>query len=163
MKQRLLRESNKKLGYWEPGHKTAVQEPQTSFVERFPSAWLKAQLLASAVLCLVVQLCLTLCDPMDCSPPGSSVHGISQTRILECAAMPSSRGSSWSRDQTQVSCTAGRFFIVWVTREAPICRILNFKRALSALKIGCVWHALCFWATTEDHNSTGVRGQTLEG
>ena len=43
------------------------------------------------------------CDPRDCSPPGSSVHGISQLRILEWVVMPSSRGSSWPRDQTQVS------------------------------------------------------------
>ena len=46
------------------------------------------------VLCLISQSCLTLCDPMDCSPPGSSVHGILQARILEWVAMPSSRGSS---------------------------------------------------------------------
>ena len=45
-----------------------------------------------AVLCLVVQSCLTLCNPMDCSPPGSSVHGIRQAKILEWLAMPSSRG-----------------------------------------------------------------------
>ena len=61
----------------------------------------------------------TLCDPMDCSPPGSSVHGILQARILEWVAMPSSRGSSQSTDQTQVSCIAGRFFTIWATREAP--------------------------------------------
>ena len=47
--------------------------------------------------------CLTLCNPMDCSPPGSSVHGILQARILERVAMPSSRGSSPPRDQTHVS------------------------------------------------------------
>ena len=47
-----------------------------------------------------LQSCLTLCDPMDCSPPGSSVHGILQARILEWVAMPSSRGSSKPRDQT---------------------------------------------------------------
>ena len=46
---------------------------------------------------------LTLCDPMDCSPPGSSVHGILQARILEWVAISSSRGSSWPRDQTHVS------------------------------------------------------------
>ena len=63
------------------------------------------------------QLCLTLCDPMDCSPLGSSVHGILQARILEWVAMPSSRGSSRSRDRTWVSCIAGRFFMVWATRE----------------------------------------------
>ena len=52
---------------------------------------------------LVAQSCLTLCEPLDCSPPGSSVHGILQTRILEWVAMPSSRGSSWPRDQTLIS------------------------------------------------------------
>jgi len=55
----------------------------------------------------------TLCNPMDCSPPGSSVHGILQARILEWVAMPSSRGALQPRDQTQVSCVsciAGRFF-----------------------------------------------------
>ena len=51
----------------------------------------------------LLQLCLTLCDPMDCSPPGSSVHGILQARILEWVAMPSSRGSSQPRDGTCVS------------------------------------------------------------
>ena len=48
---------------------------------------------------------------MDCSPPGSSVHGILQTRILEWAAMPSSRGPSWPRDWTQVFCIAGGFLL----------------------------------------------------
>ena len=51
-----------------------------------------------------LQSCPALCDPMGCSLPGSSVHGILQTRILECVALPSSRGSSWPRDQTCVSC-----------------------------------------------------------
>ena len=50
--------------------------------------------------------CPPLCDPVDCSPPGSSVHGILQGRTLEWVAMPSSRGSSWPRDETQVSCMA---------------------------------------------------------
>ena len=59
---------------------------------------------------LVAQSCLTLCDPMDCSWPGPSVHGILQARILEWAAMPSSRGSSHLRDRTQVSHIAGGFF-----------------------------------------------------
>ena len=60
---------------------------------------------------LSLQLYLTLCDPMNCSPPGSSVHVIFQTRILEWVAMPSSRGSSWHRDWTRVSsvsCTGRR-------------------------------------------------------
>ena len=54
-------------------------------------------------MCLVTQACLTLCNPTDCSTPGSSVHGILQARILEWVAMPSSRGSSQPRDRTHVS------------------------------------------------------------
>ena len=52
---------------------------------------------------LAAQSCLTLCDPMDCSSPGSSIHGILQARILEWVAIPFSRGSSRPRDRTQVS------------------------------------------------------------
>ena len=62
---------------------------------------------------LVTQLCLTLCNPLDCSPPGSSVHGILQARILEQAAIPFPRGSSRTREQTWVSCKAGRFFTIF--------------------------------------------------
>ena len=69
---------------------------------------------------LVSQWCLTLCNPMDCSLPGSSVHGILQARILEWVAILFSKGSSWPRDQILLSCIAGRFFTVWATREAPI-------------------------------------------
>ena len=58
------------------------------------------------------------CDPTDCSPPGSSVHGILQARILERVAISSSRGSSWPRDWTLVSHTAGRRFTVWAPRGA---------------------------------------------
>ena len=68
----------------------------------------------------IAQSCLTLCNPMDCSPPGSSVHGILQARILEWVAIPFSRGSSQARDQTQVSCIASRFFTIWATREASM-------------------------------------------
>ena len=107
------------------------------------------------VLCLVAQSCLTVCDPMDCSPPGSSVYrdspvkntgvgtllqGIFPTqglnpglphcrqilyhlshqespRILEWVAYPFSRGTSWPRNWTRISCTTGGFFIRWATRE----------------------------------------------
>ena len=57
------------------------------------------------------QLCLTLCNPTDCSPSGSSVHGILQARILEWVAISFSRGSSQPGDRTLVSFFAGRFFI----------------------------------------------------
>ena len=65
----------------------------------------------------LLQSCLTLCDPTDCSPPGSSVHGILQARIVEWAAIPFCRGSSQPRDQTHVSCTEGRFFTIWASRR----------------------------------------------
>ena len=67
-------------------------------------------LLGTWVSAKSLQSYLTLCDPVDCSPPGSSVHGIFQVRVLEWVAMLSSRGSSQSRDQTQGSCLAGKFF-----------------------------------------------------
>ena len=59
---------------------------------------------------LVAQLCLTLCDPMACSPSGSSVHEMFQARILEWVAISFSRGFSPPRDRTWVSCTAYRLF-----------------------------------------------------
>ena len=65
-----------------------------------------------AVLCLAAQSCPTLCNPMDYSPPVSSVHGILQARILEWVAVLFSRGSFQPRDQTQFSHIAGRFFTI---------------------------------------------------
>ena len=70
-----------------------------------------------------LQSCLSLCNPMDCSPPGSSVHGILQARILEWVAMPFSRGSSWPRDRTHVSyvsCTGKWIFTTSATWEAQL-------------------------------------------
>ena len=67
---------------------------------------------------VVTPSCLTLCDPMDCRPPSSSVHGILQARILEWVAIAFFKGSSQPKDQTWVSYIAGRFFTVWATREA---------------------------------------------
>ena len=96
-----------------------------------------------------LQSCPTLCDPMDCSPPGSSVHGILQARILGWVAFPFSRGSSQPRDRTQVSHIAGRFFTSWATREALLlgkgCIIyftmyLIFRFLLSLLKL---WWNTC--------------------
>ena len=72
---------------------------------------------------LVAQSCLTLYKPMDCSLPRFSVNGILQARILEWVTIPFSGGASWPRGQTQVSCLAGGFFIVWATREAPISKL----------------------------------------
>ena len=87
---------------------------------------------------LVTQLCPTVFDPIDCSPPGSCVHGILQERILEWVAIPFSRGSSQPRDWTPVSCIAGRFFTVWDTREACVCVCLH------ACMLSCFSHVRLF-------------------
>ena len=100
----------------------------------FPWAWPVASCLQLGTLILFawfsdsfshlhaqsLQSCSTLCNPMDCSPPRSSVHGILQTRILEWVAIPFSRGFSWPRDRTQVSSIAGRFFTIWASRETNL-------------------------------------------
>ena len=65
---------------------------------------------------LATQSSWTLCSSMDCGSLGSSVHEISQARILERVAIPFSRGSSQPKDRIHVSCIAGRFFTVWATR-----------------------------------------------
>ena len=80
--------------------------------------WVMCVCVCVCVCVLVTQLCPTLCDPTDSSPPDSSLHGTLQARILEWVAIPFSRGSSQSRDWTQVSCIADRFFTVWLTGEA---------------------------------------------
>ena len=70
-----------------------------------------------------VKSCPTICDPMNCSPPGSSIHGTVQARILEWVAISFSRGSSWPRDRTLVSRIGGRCFNLWATREAIQCKL----------------------------------------
>ena len=77
------------------------------------------------------QSCPTLCDPVNCGLPGSSIHGTLQARILECIAISFSRGSSPSRDQNQVSRIAGRCFNLWATREAHIIHVKNIIWYLS--------------------------------
>ena len=77
---------------------------------------------------LVAQSSPTLCDPMNCSPSGSSAHGILQARILEWIAISFSRGSSPLRDQTLFFCISGRFFTVWVTREAQFSSVQLLSR-----------------------------------
>ena len=89
---------------------------------------------------------------MYCNPPGSSVHGILQARLLEWVAMPSSRESSQPRDRTQVSHTAGRFFTIWVTREACLLETkfsnseLWLQLTISFLPESCVQLVrMCWW------------------
>ena len=73
--------------------------------------------MTNLVKVLAAQLCTTLCNPVDCRPPGSSVHGILSARILEWVPIPFSRGSSEPREWIWVSCTAVRFSTIWATRE----------------------------------------------
>ena len=75
--------------------------------------------------CLVAKSCLTLCHPMDCSPPGYSIHGISQARILEWVVISFSKGSSWPRDWTFISCIGRQIPYHWATREAHPVRAKN--------------------------------------
>ena len=83
-----------------------------SWLEELGHNFISTKLREWIVCVLVAQSCPTLCDPMDCSPRGSSVHGIFQARILEWVAISFSRGSCWPRDWTWVSCIAGRFLTI---------------------------------------------------
>ena len=94
---------------------------------------------------LVTQSCLTLCDPMDCSPPGSSVHGILWARILEWVALYFLRESSWSRDQTQVSCVVGRFFYHLSHQGSPITKVFLDNKY--------TWYYSCFHNLCSKENS----------
>ena len=96
----------------------------------FPRCIFLMGLFQGCAVCLATQSCLTLCDPMNCSPPGSSVHEILQARILEWVVMPASRGSSQPRDQTQASPIAGRFFAIWAIREAQEWSRLTHAKSL---------------------------------
>ena len=100
---------------------------------------------AGKVKVLVTQSCLTLCDPMDYSPPGSSVHGILHSRIQEWVAIPFSRRSSRSRNWIWVSCISGSFFTIWATREAlgvkketPLLPRLSLEGSESRRWLSCV-------------------------
>ena len=86
----------------------------------------------------VAQLCLTLCDPMACSLPGSSIHGIFQARILEQVAISFSRRSSRPRDWTQASRIVGRRFTVWATRETGYFVSLVAQWRAICFRVGCL-------------------------
>ena len=99
-------------------------------------------------VCSVVKSCLTLCDPVDYSSPGSSAHGISQARILEWVAISFSRGSSWSREWTHISCLAGGFF----TTEAPR-KLMEYYSAMQRRK-ACP--SATTWMNLEDMMLSGI-------
>ena len=118
-----------------------------------PAFWM-SQILFHELKASVAQSYPILCDPMDCSPPVSSVNGIFRQ---EYWSIPFSKGYSLPRDQTQVSCIAGRFFTIWATGEAPFfpytysyCRLQN----LYPLVLNC-WKP-CFhliWSLDRRENS----------
>ena len=121
-------------------------------------------------------------------PPDSFVHGISQIRMLEWVAISYSRGSSWPRNQTNVSCTAGGFFIAWATREGFLYDDMNFiywfqeklsHGCRSALSVSAPWELLllprtsssihrgvrcllCFRFKTNRKRYWGIPGGSLE-
>ena len=86
----------------------------------------------------VTQSCTTLCNPVDWSLTGSSVHGIFQATVLEWVAISSSRGSFWPRNETRVPRIAGRHFTLWATREARKSDILYPLLNYSPLLMGCL-------------------------
>ena len=106
-----------------------------------PSGWTtlargegREERISSVQFSSVAQSCLTLCDPMDSSLSGSSLHGILQARVLEWVAISFSRGSSRPRDRTRVSCIPGRCFNLWATMPnlGPflLCFCLNLPQDL---------------------------------
>ena len=90
----------------------------TSHILSFPTSYNCFPRSLDLECAVCAQVCPNLWDPMDCSPPGSSVHGIFQARILEWVAISSSRGSSQSRDQTCISYIGRLFLYCWAIREA---------------------------------------------
>ena len=99
---------------------------------------------------LVTQLYLTLCNPMDCHLPGSSIHGILQARILEWVAIPSSRGFSQPGDWIQVSCIAGRLFTIWEWVAIPFSRWPSQPRDQTQVSFIGV-RLFTIWTTSEAH------------
>ena len=130
--QKIITESKKKFHVWNTD----------SLICRFGVYSLQFSYNSFSCCCLVTKSNLTFCDPMDCSPPGFYVQGVSQARILDWVAISLSQGSSQPRNQTQVSCTVGGFFTDWATRVDLIPRstknnraYFNLVRKLRSLKL----------------------------
>ena len=111
----------------------------------------------SHVCAELLQSCPTLCNHMDDSPPGSSVHGILQARVLEWVAMPSSRRSSWARDKPtslKPPALAGRFF-TFVSPGKPCKRAVSVKGRMEIRSIlGAEWMEL--WADSVSHHFSSI-------
>ena len=98
----------------------------------------------------------TLCNPMDCSLPGSSVHGILQARIQEWVAISFTRGSSLPGDWTWVSCLAGGFFTVWATREVPVHQGSPWELQFKETRFSVLYHSSRVLSQLEPQLNTGA-------
>ena len=103
----------------------------------------------STVKVKVAQSCPSVCDPMDCSLPGSSVHGILQARMLEWVAIPFYRESSQPRDRTQVSRIAARFFIIWAILQFNGEKKIEVSSACQHWPSTVIWKILFLTVITE--------------
>ena len=140
----------------------------------------KLEMIPVRALCVqMLQSCSTLCDPMDHSPLGSSVHGVLQARLLKWIALPSSRGSSWRRDRTGISCIsciADRFFtpepagkprndpqtslIQLFLKLKPEARINDQEHkweGASVLNSVCVWWVVGVWRLKKDDEKISLQ------
>ena len=127
----------------------------------------KIRLGCGAVMCSAGQSCPALCDPVDCSPPGSSVHGILQARILEWVALPSSRGSSQPRDQKPRSpALRGDSFLSEPPEKPVEAYSITWGSAVTRFAEGSVPTSMRFsWASAgkSQLKKAGGRGNFLEG
>ena len=115
----MVREGSWESGFWADPQKMGRSQPWKERVDRRKLKVVVTRWITDyTVVVQLISRAQLFCDPKDCSPPGSSVRGISQARTLEWAAVSFSRGSSQPRNRTQVSCIGGRRFNLWATREA---------------------------------------------
>ena len=118
---------------------------------------------------LVAQPCLTLWDPIDCSLPGSSVHGIFQARPLEWIGIPFSRGSSWLWNWIQVSHIVGRFFTVWAVAPKrmfmktilsnPVSKSFSESKRVNGMKLLAISLLFIFWVLEKSVDGTSWLGR----
>ena len=107
-------------GAWQATvHQVAQNGRQLEWLSTHALHFTRTESNRSLAVLVVVQSCPAVCDSTDSSLPGSSVHGILQARILKWVATPLSKGSSRPKDQTWVSCVAGKFFTVWASLHIP--------------------------------------------
>ena len=105
---------------------------------------------------VAAQSCPSLCNPVDCGPPGSSVHGIPQARVLEWGAIPFSRGSSQPRDWTQISCIAGRLgmdFIKIIIQQEGYIQYNTWMKTSFQLIWAINFLIFFFWMKKANHYS----------